>query len=139
MAAPAVPMVKPLLVMIVDDDPMILQVTGAVLERRGHRVIRRSSSIGTSVAISREQPDVLLLDVNMPGLSGDRLAKLVPAGARAPVVILYSGIFQPELEELARACGAAGVIAKTGELTHLVEQLEKLAERRATAPTSADV
>ena len=125
-------MVKPLLVMIVDDDPMILQVTAAVLERRGHRVLKRSSSIGTSVAISREQPDVVLLDVNMPGLSGDRLAKLVQPGGAGPVVILYSGIFEDELLELARTCGAAGVIAKNGDQHHLVQQVEKLARPRAS-------
>jgi DNA-binding response OmpR family regulator len=123
-------MVKPLLVMIVDDDPMILQVTGAVLERRGHRVLKRSSAIGTSVAISREQPDVVLLDVNMPGLSGDRLARLVQPGGSGPVVILFSGIFEDELEELARTCGAAGVIAKNGDQRQLVAQIERLARPR---------
>lgn len=125
-------MVKPLLVMIVDDDPMILQVSAAVLERRGHRVIKRSSSIGTSVAISREQPDVVLLDVNMPGLSGDRLAKLVQPGGSAPIVILYSGMFEEELEALARACGAAGVILKDGDQRQMVQKIERLAERKAS-------
>ena len=130
-------MVKPLLVMIVDDDPMILQVSAAVLERRGHRVIKRASAIGTSVAISREQPDVVLLDVNMPGLSGDRLAKLVQPGGK-PTVILYSGIFVDELEELARSCGAAGVIPKNGDSQHLVQQVERLAGRRASLLPRSD-
>lgn len=123
-------MVKPLLIMIVDDDPMILAVTGAILERRGHRVLKRSSAIGTSVAISREQPDVVLLDVNMPGLTGDRLAKLVQPSGPGPVVILYSGIFEDELLELARTCGAAGVIAKNGDQQYLVQQIERLARAR---------
>jgi CheY-like chemotaxis protein len=127
-------MLKPLLVMIVDDDPLVLQVSATVLERRGHRVIKRSSAIGTTVAISREQPDVVLLDVNMPGLSGDRLAKLVQPGGAGPVVILHSGIFVDELEELARACGAAGVIVKTGDPRQLVQQIEKLAGKRPSRP-----
>jgi len=125
---------KSLVIMIVDDDPMTLQVTATILSRRGHRVIQRSSSIGTTVAISREQPDVVLLDVNMPGLTGDRLTKLVRSGSHlyAPVIILYSGMFHEELVTLARSCGASGVIEKTGDPVRLVEQLEKIvAESRA--------
>ena len=125
-------MVKPLLIMVVDDDPMILQVTAAVLERRGHRVIKRASAIGASVAISRERPDVLLLDVHMPGLNGDRLAKLVPADS-GPIVILYSGTFVGELEALARSCGAAGVIQKDGDQQQLVQRIERLAAERQPA------
>ena len=43
-------MVKPLLVMIVVDDPMVLSVTAAVLERRGHRVLKRSNEANTTHA-----------------------------------------------------------------------------------------
>ena len=61
-------------VMIVDDENTVLEITGAVLEDHGYRVIKRESALGTSLAILREKPDVVLLDVNMPGLSGDRIA-----------------------------------------------------------------
>lgn len=115
-----------LTVMIVDDDPMSLDVTSAMFTRAGHKVLRRSSSIGTTVAIQRERPDVVLLDVNMPGLSGDRIAKLVRTSPhQGPILIFYSGIAAHELEALTRSSNAAGSIVK-GEHKDVVRQVETI-------------
>src|SRR4029079_7839897 len=75
------------------------------------------SALGTTLAILRDKPDVVLLDVHMPGLSGDRLAELAtPRKDRPhPLIILHSGSSRAELEELAKRCGAAGVIEKSSD------------------------
>ena len=102
-------------VMIVDDDSTTLSVLKAMLERRGHEVIERSTAIGTTLAILRERPDVVVLDVRMPGLSGDKLASLIGNESQThPVVILHSSMPMNELRALARSSGADGFVQKSG-------------------------
>jgi class 3 adenylate cyclase len=66
------------LVMMVDDEPLVIEITRAFLERAGYRhFISTSDSAAAIVMMLRERPDVLLLDINMPGVSGlDVLAQM---------------------------------------------------------------
>ena len=135
-------MTQPLRVMIVDDDETVLDITAALLEQHGYLVSKRASAIGTSLAMRREKPDVVLLDVNMPGLTGDRLAELMISrdGRASALVILHSSSSLAELERLAASCGAAEVIEKTspGEfLRHFEAALARhgLGARRNAGPS----
>jgi CheY-like chemotaxis protein len=90
-----------------------LTVVAAALENRGHDVIERSTAIGTTVAILQEKPDVVILDVRMPGLSGDRLAALIGQEGRfRPIVVFYSSLPDDYLATLVRSSGAAGFVPK---------------------------
>ena len=95
-------------VMVVDDDTLALEVVAAALESIGHDVIKRSTALGTVLAIRRERPEVVVLDVNMPGLTGDALAKLLASSkeTQPPLVVLYSASAPRVLEELVSSCGA---------------------------------
>jgi CheY-like chemotaxis protein len=127
-------------VMVVDDDPTTLEVASALLEQRGHQVLKRNSSIGTTMAILREKPEVVLLDVNMPGLSGDRLAELVSPrmGKSAPVLILHSGSSRDELEQLARRCGAQDILEKTGDPFEFIRRFERLMAQHKSLRSSSN-
>ena len=120
-------MAKKLRIMVVDDDPTTLEVTSALLEQRGYEVLKRESALGTTLAIMRDQPDVVLLDIQMPGLSGDKLVELVSPkkAARAPVILLHSAASRLELDALARRCGAAGAIEKTGDPLEFMMRFEQ--------------
>jgi CheY-like chemotaxis protein len=121
-------MAQKLRIMVVDDDETTLQVTVALLEQRGHEVIPRNRALGTTLAILRDKPDVVLLDVHMPGLSGDRLVDLVaPRKDRPrPIIILHSASTRAELEELAQRCGVAGVIEKSGDAFEFIRRFEQV-------------
>jgi CheY-like chemotaxis protein len=127
-------------IMIVDDDQTTLEVTAAVLESHGHQVVKRDSALGTTMAILREQPAVVLLDVHMPGLSGDRLAELVTPrkGKPSPMVILHSGSNRKQLELLAARCGAAGIIEKTGDPLDFIRAFERVVARSRGSRQSGD-
>jgi chemotaxis family two-component system response regulator PixG len=100
-------------IMIVDDDATTLTVIGAALQSHGHEVIERDTAIGTTLAILRQKPDIVLLDVRMPGIAGDKLAALIQQEvASRPIVILHSSLPVRDLEELVRSTGAAGFVAK---------------------------
>jgi CheY-like chemotaxis protein len=99
--------------LVVDDDPVALEVAKERLERLGFQVSTRSQSLGTSALILREKPNFVLLDVMMPALTGGELAALVKRRKLNTGIILHSSKSINELQELVRETGALGAVSKT--------------------------
>lgn len=113
-------------IMVVDDDPIVLENTRERLEGAGYEVSLRLSSLGTTAAVLREKPDFLLLDVNMPGLRGDAIAEVLVGVAETterPEIILFSSSSKETLLALADQCGAIGVIEKTSDARKFLHEL----------------
>jgi len=60
--------------LIIDDDKVPFNVTKALLEYEGVEIFTQSEGYGIINLVSQLQPDLVLIDVNMPKLSGDTLA-----------------------------------------------------------------
>jgi DNA-binding response OmpR family regulator len=115
-------------IMIVDDDPVTLMVVRAVLEDAGFEVQTRSEALGTTAAILQYQPDLVLLDVNMPGLSGDRLAVLIPDGT-ARKIVFHSAQSREALAQLVRQAGVLGAIPKSSDHAALLAEVRAMLAR----------
>lgn len=77
-------------VLIVDDDLDTVQLVGMALEEEGHRV-RAAAGAGALRLAREERPDVILLDLMMPGMDGAEVSRRLradPRTARAPIVLL---------------------------------------------------
>jgi CheY-like chemotaxis protein len=101
-------------VLVIDDDPQHLSATHDILSAVGYRVLTQQRPFGVTNLILRHKPDLVLLDVNMPGLSGDALAMLLrdnPQCAAIPIVF-HSSNDEDSLRHLARRYGARGYICK---------------------------
>lgn len=102
-------------VLIIDDEPELTEGLCQYLELEGLDVFNHSSLITLPFAIRQINPDVILLDLSMPALSG---AALFEVGAHrvlrtdAPI-ILFSGRSARELAALTEELGADGFLAKT--------------------------
>lgn len=103
-------------VLIVDDDPVIAMMYGLGIERAGYRVLEaKDGQTGLELA-SSAHPDLILLDVRMPGLDGiEVLTRLSADGATRgiPVVMLsnYSGA---AIVNRALSLGAKEYLVKVG-------------------------
>jgi CheY-like chemotaxis protein len=115
-------------VLVVDDDQTTLSVIQALLEDAGYRVAVRSEALGTTAQIQQTEPDFVLLDVNMPALTGDRIARVLSRGERLERtrLVFYSGRPAEELERLARTHGAHGWIRKGSDNAAFVREFERL-------------
>ena len=80
-------------VLLVDDDAVSLELMALLLAHEGHQVVRANDA-GTALALLSDQsgrPDVLLVDLQMPGVSGGQLAEKVRAmGGPGPLLLAMS-------------------------------------------------
>lgn len=78
-------------VLVADDDGHIRRLVQVLLENRGMTVVQAADGIEALARAKTSQPDVMVLDVNMPGMSGYEVCKAVredPLLQRTPVLIL---------------------------------------------------
>jgi len=118
-------------VLIVDDDPIVLEVTKERLEGAGYTVHTREEALGTSQWTAEFHPDVILLDINMPALTGVDLAQLLKKrrATKDVAIILYSSLDVGELQDKLSATGAVGAIQKTGDARRFLDSFERLIAR----------
>ncbi len=117
-------------VLVVDDDPILLEVTRARLERAGWEVFVRDQALGTAQWIATHRPEVVLLDVSMPALTGDALAGVLRRnGLDQDIgIILHSGLGAEELAALKDSTGALGAIQKTGNDALFMGEFDRLVD-----------
>jgi PleD family two-component response regulator len=125
-------------VLIVDDDATAVMTTSALLEDEGHTVTSRTEVFGTLAVAVREQPDVILIDIGMPGLRGDHLARLMFSEQRlqGTSLILHSSLPEPQLSKLAKECGATGYIVKSANAEDFLRDFRNLLAHRSARPSS---
>ena len=112
-------------ILVIDDNPAVLEVTRAALEQDGFRVVTRDRASGAIAAVLHERPDLVLLDVNMSNMTGDSLADVLSRtrATRATLVILYSSLPFNALRVKAQASGAHGFIQKSSSPSDLARQV----------------
>jgi DNA-binding response OmpR family regulator len=105
----------PARILIVDDDVHVLHNVKRMLERQGYCVAVHDGGPGCSNVASRFEPDLVLVDVKMPFLSGEAVVSLIGKHVRnaPPTVVLFSALDEFTLQKTATACGADGYISKS--------------------------
>lgn len=118
-------------VLVVDDDPIILEVVRERLDQAGYDVYVRVDALGTSQWVAREQPDFILLDVMMPALSGGELGQLLKRSnaTNQTAVILHSSMAAASLQSVIERTGAIGAIGKTHDGAKFMLEFERLAAK----------
>jgi DNA-binding response OmpR family regulator len=75
-------------ILLVDDDLDLLAVTGFALQQAGFLVVKASDGLAALDAFQREQPDLAVLDINLPKMNGFELAQKLRERSRIPVIML---------------------------------------------------
>lgn len=121
-------------VLVVDDSPTVRKLVEMSLERNGFRVVHAFDGVAAIKEIARQNPSLILMDVNMPRLDGYQLCKLVKkheTTRHIPVVMLTSkeGVFD---KLKGRLVGCSGYIAKPFSPDELVKAVEQFLAEPAT-------
>jgi CheY-like chemotaxis protein len=116
-------------IVVIDDSKLVLAIATEALEGAGFEVLTTDSGIEANQFIySSRRPDLILIDVMMPLLNGDRKVRLLKEreSSRHIPVILMSTKARDELEQLTRESGADGYIQKPFDEASLVQQVDRI-------------
>jgi DNA-binding response OmpR family regulator len=120
------------LVLVVDDDRDVQDAVREELANREYEVVIASDGDAALRLLDALSPDVLVLDLKLPHVSGPMVAAKLNMLPARPAVLICSAV--PYAPEIATDVGADGVLLKPfarADLRHEVERL--LADRRPTA------
>lgn len=118
-------------IVLVDDSVVALEWAREALGPFGYDIVTYNASLGIQAFVRKNQPQLVLLDVNMPALNGDLVCKMLKESPQTKEVLvaLYSGMPEPDLKALAAKSGADGYIVKSNDVSYLAQQLDKLLKR----------
>jgi DNA-binding response OmpR family regulator len=119
-------------ILLVDDDAEILVTAARYLRARGLKVITSQSALGVSAIVRREIPSAIVLDVNMPALDGNALARVLNLHglARTTPIIFYSAVDEEKLRALASEIPGASCVPKIEGPAALYEAIRCLETTR---------
>lgn len=115
-------------ILIVDDDPTILELLEVNLEMEGYEVVRAEDGRMAIEKAGTERPDLILMDVMMPGMDGltarQELSK-IPELAHIPVVFLSAAAQRTDVRK-GLELGATDYITKPFEPEELLSLIERI-------------
>jgi two-component system CheB/CheR fusion protein len=124
-------------VLLVEDNTINQFLVAELLKKRGHIVRLAGNGPAALEALQQESFDLVLLDIRLPGMEGDEVARLVRAGAagdsRVPMVALTAHSFQGDRERFL-AMGMDDYISKPIRIEALDRVLDQVARKRPAAP-----
>ncbi|MCO5119059.1 MAG: response regulator [Burkholderiaceae bacterium] len=118
-------------VLIVEDEPNIVESLSFVLQRAGHAVTSALDGEAALGILRSSAPDLLILDLMLPGINGFEVLKTVksdPALKQVPVIVLTAK-GQARDRRMAEDIGVEGFMTKPFSNRELVELVDKLVKR----------
>jgi len=109
-------------VLVVDDDPDILDALSEILEVEGYDVHRARNGREALVRVEQAPPDLVLLDLMMPVMDGSEFARNLAPGRRPPIIVLSA---DRNVSVKAMEIGALGWLAKPFELDELLAAVRR--------------
>ena len=118
-------------VLIVEDDPDMLELFAAILEQAGYQVSKAEHALAAVCTIVRSLPDLIVADIRMPIMDGFALVRELKSSrdtAAIPVVAV-TGMDTPEYREAAFEAGCAAFVSKPIDPARFSTQIGKLLKR----------
>jgi two-component system alkaline phosphatase synthesis response regulator PhoP len=79
-------------ILVVDDEPQIVKVVKAYLEKSGFQVVTAADGQSALTAFRQEKPDFMILDLNLPGVDGLDVCKAVRRDSNIPILMLTARV-----------------------------------------------
>ncbi|MFH1305421.1 MAG: response regulator [Candidatus Omnitrophota bacterium] len=115
-------------ILIVDDDKDVLETLGARLSGSGYNVIKAYSGREAVTVAKKERPDLIILDIVMPGMDGGEAADILkkdPDTADIPVVFLTCLVTKDEEKKTGPFKGGKYFVAKPYESQDILDVIRK--------------
>ena len=117
-------------ILVVDDEPIVLEVLTEVLESEGFQVARATSGAAALEELDREAFALLLCDIRMPGMDGFELVREVRRAHPGTDVLMMTGFGSIDGAVEAMSLGAADYLIKPLKPKEIVARIRSILERR---------
>jgi DNA-binding response OmpR family regulator len=118
-------------VLVADDDPIVRELIVYKLETEGYDVVVAEDGTSALSTVQESTPDIVVLDVHMPGLSGFdvcRMMRAEPATAQVPVIMLTASVQEADIST-GFVSGADDYVAKPFSPRELVSRIQAVLAR----------
>jgi len=123
-------------ILLVDDDPNILQVAGFALQKSGYRIMTARDGSEALLLFRAEKPDLVVLDIMMPECDGTDLCRIIRKESDTPLIFLSS--MSDEIDKIVGLeLGADDYITKPFSPRELVARV-KTVLRRSSSQSRSD-
>ena len=119
--------------LIIDDDPSLLEVLGDYLDRLGHEVETAATGAAGLQAARAAEPDLVLLDVAMPGIDGWQVLRSLRETSTVPVIMLTARSDESEILQ-GFALGADDYVVKPFSFAQLEARIQAVLARTTRGP-----
>jgi DNA-binding response OmpR family regulator len=125
---------RPVRVLVVDDERQNRELLAVMLEPEGFVVLTAVSGDAALALVAREPPDIILLDVMMPGLDGYQVTSALKGAAASSniPVILLTGLDDHQAVTLGRNAGADDFLSRPVDRAVLCARVRTLVDTRFT-------
>lgn len=114
-------------ILVVDDEPDVVMLIERTLKAEGFQVLAAYDGIGALDLVSSEKPDLVLLDIMMPMMSGYEICEQIkanPESQEIPVVCMSSA-HTPDARSQSLRVGAATLLTKPFMPAELIAQVKR--------------
>ena len=124
-------------IMVVDDEPQIVKVLKAYLEKAGYQVVTAAEGRAALQTFQREAPDFLILDLNLPGMDGLDICRAIRHDSNVPILMLTARVEEAD-RLIGLELGADDYVLKPFSPREVVARVRTIFRRTTAAPARPD-
>jgi DNA-binding response OmpR family regulator len=116
-------------ILLIEDDEEFRYLIGEKLQAEGFRVLKAGDGAAGMLKFSKREPDLILLDIMMPGMNGFEVCRRIRKVSDVPIIMLTCRASEMEIV-CGLETGADDYVAKTSGMTELVARIRAVLRRR---------
>jgi DNA-binding response OmpR family regulator len=121
-------------ILVVDDDPTVSDVVRRYLERAGYQVRLAADGHGALASFARDRPDLVVLDLMLPGIDGLEVCRRLRTGADGVPIVMLTALGEESDRVLGLQLGADDYVTKPFSPRELVLRVQSVLRRSVARP-----
>ena len=125
-------------ILVVDDEPQIVKVVKAYLEKAGFQVVTAASGPTALSTFEKEKPDFMILDLNLPGMDGLDVCRTIRRQSDVPILMLTARVEETD-KLIGLEIGADDYVIKPFSPREVVARVRSILRRSSTGPAKKEI
>jgi two-component system alkaline phosphatase synthesis response regulator PhoP len=125
-------------ILIADDEPQLVKVVRGYLEQAGFRVVTAGDGPTALAQYKHEKPDLVLLDLNLPGMDGLDVARKLRAASNVPIIMITARVEETD-RLIGLELGADDYVLKPFSPREVVARVRAVLRRSEAQPAAPEV